>query len=96
MANDYIQIDLSGNFEASATLWGAIRSLREARGKLERCRDWAVHSTDGSNYAAVETLFRVPAGTGAALFLLLDGSLQAMDGTSSGYVDELVSRVGPR
>lgn len=96
MTIDYITIDTVGTYEAPSTLWAAVKGLREARSKLERCRDWAIHSNDGSNYAAVETLFKVSTGSGPSLVLLLDGSLQAMDGTSSGYINELVSRVGPR
>lgn len=95
MANDLIKIDRTDTAAIfSSDLKNAIELIRSARSSLERVRGYAVHSAADPDYSALETRFGVPTGTGSALFTLLDGSLQAMDGTSSGYIDELLSRVG--
>lgn len=95
MANDLIPVDRTVSTAVFAgDLKSAIEQIRSARSALERVRDYALHSIDGTDYSGVETRFGVPTGSGGSLFTLLDGSLQALDGTSSGYVDELLARVG--
>lgn len=95
MANDLITVDRNNTSAIFAgDLKNAIEQLRTARAAVERVRGYALHSIGGADYSALETRFGVTTGSGSSLFTLLDGSLQAMDGTSSGYIDELLSRVG--
>lgn len=95
MANDFIRIDLDTSpSEQSRTLFNALKDLRQGREELVRVREWMNHSISLSDYTVLETRFGLPAGTGSDAFLLVDGSLQALDGTSSGYVNDMLGRFG--
>lgn len=96
MANDFIRIDLDTNpGEPPRSLYNCVKRLREAREEVNKVRDWMLHSTSLSgSTVAMAARFGIPAGTGGAVFTLLDGTLQVMDGTSSGYMDELLARLG--
>lgn len=95
MANDFIKIDLDTSpSEQSRTLFNALKDLRQGREELLRVREWMNHSISVSDYTVLETRFGLPTGSGADAFLLVDGSLQALDGTSSGYVNDMLGRFG--
>jgi hypothetical protein len=95
VARDFIHIDVGDSSADGANpLKACIEQLRAARGALERIQGWMVHSNDGSVWTDLETKFGLVAGNGSVVFTLIDGSLQAMDGTSSGYISELIDRVG--
>lgn len=96
MAIDFIRIDLSGQSESflAQELKYAINKLWEAREGIKKIHEWMVHSQDGVDYSQLETRFGLPTDSGSSVFTLVDGSLQAMDGTSSGYINDLLGRVG--
>lgn len=96
MAIDFIRIDLSGQSESflAQELKFAINKLFEARQTLQKVHGWMVHYQDGSDFANLEEAFGIGPGLGDDVFTLVDGSLQAMDGTSSGYINDLLGRVG--
>lgn len=96
MAIDFIRIDLSGQSESflAQELKYTLNKLLEARLSLEKVRAWMVHNQDGSDYTSLEAAFGIGDGLGGDVFTLVDGSLQAMDGTSSGYINDLIGRVG--
>ena len=94
MANDLIVVDLDTNTgEPPRSLYNAVKFLRQARDEIKKVRDWGLHSISVSDYSVFETRFGIPVGKGASVFTLLDGTLQGLDGTSSGYADELMARI---
>ena len=94
MANDLIVVDLDTNTgEPPRSLYNAVKFLRQARDEIKKVRDWGLHSISVSDYSVFETRFGIPVGKGAAVFTLLDGTLQVLDATSSGYADELMARI---
>lgn len=95
MANDFIKINLdANNGEPARALYDAVKQLRLARETLTKVRAWMLHSFSGNDYNVLETRFCIPAGSGADAFQLVDGTLQVLDGTSSGYANDLLGRVG--
>lgn len=95
MSKDFIHIDLSTTTADGANpLKSCIEQLRSALNAVERIQGWMVHNNDGTDYTDLETKFGLPTGQGATVFTLVDGSLQVMNGTSSGYMKELIDRVG--
>lgn len=92
MPRDFIPITLDG--EPSRLLKSAIESLRAAKRDIEKVRGWMLHHQDGSVYTDLETAFGLPAGKGDDVFVLVDGALQVLDGSVSGYAKELMDRVG--
>ena len=93
MAIDYIPITITGA-EGPNNLRDAIESLRKARHEIERIQGWMVHTQDGADWSALEQRFGLPPGVGGAVFTLIDGTLQVLNGASSGYAAELMGRVG--
>lgn len=95
MSNDFIPLDLDTNpGEPPRALYNIAKNLRSVRDEVNKVRDWMLHSFTGTDYSALEARFGIPTGTGAAVFTLIDGTLQVLDGTSSGYCDEFLSRIG--
>lgn len=96
MANDFIPYDLDTNpGEPPRSLHDALKQLRLARERVKTCRDWFLHSGSVSgSFTAASARFGLPSGTGDDVFALLDGTLQVLDGTSSGYANELMARLG--
>jgi hypothetical protein len=95
VANDLIYVDNTVTTAVYANeLKNAVEAVRTAREKIKKIQGWMVHSFAGSDYSTVETRFGIATGLGDDVFLLIDGSLQAMDGTSSGYINDLIARVG--
>lgn len=92
MARDFITI--TSDTEGSHLLKNSIESLRSARATIAKVRGWMIHSNDGTVWTDLETRFGIPAGTGDDVFNLINGTLQVLDGTSSGYAAELIDRVG--
>ena len=94
MSNDFIFINLDTNTgEPPRALYNAVKFLRQARDEINKVRDWGLHSISVSDYSVFETRFGIPVGKGASVFTLLDGTIQVLDGTSSGYADELMARI---
>lgn len=95
MAQDFIHIDLSTpSADGANPLKACIEQLRAALNSVERIQGWMVHSNDGAVWTDLEAKFGLPAGQGETVFTLVDGALQVMNGTSSGYMKELIDRVG--
>lgn len=94
MPRTYIPISLAGEGEGPHLLNTAIASLRQARRDIEKVRERMLYLQDGSVWTDLEAHFGLPAGGGDDVFTLVDGTLQVLDGTSSGYALELTSRVG--
>lgn len=92
MPIDYILISQNGQ-EGPRELRSAIEALRDARRAIEKIQGWMVHSQDGDDWSQLAARFSVPEGQAATLFTLIDGTLQALNGTTSGYADELLERV---
>lgn len=93
MARDFITITLSEK-EGPQLLNTAIASLRQALRDIQRVQGQMVHSNDGSVWTDLESKFGIPAGLGDDVFALVNGTLQVLDGTISGYAKELMDRVG--
>lgn len=95
MSNDFVRIDLDTNQgEPPRSLYNSVKYLRQTREEVRKVRDWMLHSVSLSDYSVLETRFGLPVGTGSAIYTLVDGTLQVLDGTSSGYADELMARLG--
>ncbi len=96
MAIDYIPVDLTGSPELPLLLRKTLYSLIEARRNVERLRGYMLHLNDGSNYTQIENKFAVPTGSGSALWLLVDGTKQQLDGSGGvGYAKDFIERVIP-
>jgi hypothetical protein len=93
VANDYITITL-GEADSPHVLLTAIESVRAALRDVSKCQGRMSHTVSATDYAALESKFGLPAGQGAGVFTLIDGTLQVLDGTASGYAKELIDRVG--
>lgn len=92
MPRDFIPITTGS--EASHLLKSAIESLRKARTDIEKVQGWMLHCQDGTTWTDLEEKFGLPAGKGDDVFLLIDGTLQVLNGGISGYAKELMDRVG--
>lgn len=94
MSDDFVRINVDQALgEPPRFLYTAVKGLRQARDDLQKARDWAVHSVSLSDYSVFETRFGLPVGSGAGIYTLIDGASQAMDGTTSGYINDLIGRV---
>lgn len=93
MAIDYIQITQDGT-TGPRELAEAIELLRKARHQVEKVRGWMVHTQDGSDWSDFGARFGIPPGDASTVFTLVDGTFQVLNGSASGYADELMTRLG--
>lgn len=94
MAVDFIPINKADpNATLALDLRNAVEQLRAARTAVLRINDWMVHLSASPDYTQLELQFGLKAGDGAKIFPLVNGSLQVMDGTTSGYIKDFLARV---
>lgn len=85
MANDFIPITIpSGDGQSQAQLLKTFCvSLSSVYGQAVALRDKMTHMNNPPDWTVLETKFGVPSGQGQAVFDLMNGAVQAMQGTST-------------
>jgi maltose-binding protein MalE len=82
MAVDYIKIDTTGaNAIQASELKQWVGLTRQVYEIADRIRDKMTHMYAGTDFAALEMYYGLPAGKGQMVFDLLNGSVGAMEGT---------------
>lgn len=77
--------------EHGQNVLSAVGSLRDARDRIEHAKAVMETTIDGTNYAALEELFGVPAGQGETLYNLLAGVNTDMAGFN---ISATIARIG--
>ena len=100
MLSDFIKIarDQSAATEA-AELLQTIRDLRSVYERLIRIRDKMRHNFDDTgspiDWAPLEAIYGVPAGSGVTVFTFVDGAVLAMTaGQQNSAIKDVTERVG--
>jgi hypothetical protein len=82
MARDFIKVDASKTTATyAAELLRYKELLRQAYDQGKKVLAVMGHLNDGSNFADIELLFGLAAGTGQTVFDLINGSVGSMEGT---------------
>lgn len=96
MAADFIKIN-RGNAAAvfSQDLVQLPQQLRALVDRLKKVRETGFRMFDGSDFTVFEENYGIPTGQGQTVFDLVNGILNALDGTAqNANAEEFMDRVG--
>jgi hypothetical protein len=93
MAIDFIPVNV--NAPLGRNLKDFVTTIRQAVDGGDAVLGVMNHNWDVGDYAALETLFGLPTGTGADVLTLITGTMQALKGQlQTDYALTLIDRVG--
>jgi hypothetical protein len=85
MAKDFITLTQTAASTQQGLLKSYISALRQAYNLGAQCAAIMSHNNDGADFADLEAIFGAEAGSGQALFDLVNGSTGAMNGTFQNF-----------
>lgn len=96
MAADFIKIDRTNTAAThSSKIIAAVQTARSLVNQLTEIQGIGFRNFAGTDFAAFEALFGIPAGKGQTVFDLINGSQQALAGTAqNANALEFINRVG--
>jgi hypothetical protein len=81
MAIDFITVTVDANKTQSTQLKNFTALVAQVYGMAAQIRNKMTHMYNGADFTMLETEFGIPSGKGQEVFDLLNGSVNAMDGT---------------